>query len=195
MDIAPLSFGLAARSDPLRPENYDAECFRALDQRFQEMLQGAQLDMPHAVRERAFQEHVDIPHRLQDVHFDPRLPGYSRTEDAAGVGGGDEGSGGEKGGGGYLTMASIERRTRYLPLDKGVSALYSASTSTERATRASAASNKHVQRDGDGMLQGTWNNKCTMYICTIQNNIFTFFFVRPWQHHDCSEKGEDPGAA
>jgi hypothetical protein len=82
------------------------------------------------VRERALQEHVDIPHRLQDVHFDPRLPRYPRTADAAGVGGGmgvgggggDEGCGGEKGGGGgCLTMASIERRTRSLPLEKGVS--------------------------------------------------------------------------
>ena len=48
------------------------------DERFQEMLQGAQLDMSQAARDAAFRQTSDIPHCLQDVYFDPRVAGLSQ---------------------------------------------------------------------------------------------------------------------
>ena len=100
------------------------------------MLHGSQLMLSEAARKEAFSKEYEIPNNLKDVIFTPHVcvgggigGGVGAAEeDATRGGGGRAGGGGGVGRKGYLTMAAIERRSRYLPLDVGYSALYSGST-------------------------------------------------------------------
>ena len=157
LDRAPLDESLERFSCSLRPEASDPESAKAYSTRFGELLHGARLILSEQERKEAFSRELDIPHRLEDVLMPARSRGVAGSEGdefAAGGSGKVDGAGkGKSAAGGYLMMASVERRSRYLPLGLGVSALYSGSTALERATRASAQSNMHLNQDVGGVLQ------------------------------------------
>ena len=132
-ELAPLAESLPARSDAQRLAALEPETAKAYADRFAELVAGARLILTEAERAEAFAEMHNIPHALDDVFMTS-----------------DKGAGEALGG--YRTMAAVERRTRYLPLGLRSSALYSGSTPLERATRASAQSNRLVQKEDSTLL-------------------------------------------